>query len=768
MKNFLLIAVLLAFSSLKAQLVTLVNGNVLVDEKRVCTIKLSGTDSASARGSSDFTVFDTEGQARLKYTGSNCRLLFLDDNKSYIPRGCNAFMNDLAKFLGRDTLFTAKGYNASYKKAFIRKYEGVFFEPGALPATGISDRNRNLPIGFDGESIRQDGVLLGTCVLEAVTSSGQTVLIYNAQKKPLAKVTIAAPEADNTVAIDIITYNEKEKKLKEPKAVSNKKSAFAWLQENGYFDQTITDAIPFASFPSSGDQSSRPLPASSGSAAANPSPPETVKPRTEAPPSSPPATDPAKAPASVAPAEVKTVVAPPPSAPVSQPAVTKTADPVPAESPKTNTGTTTPAVKETKTAPATTASAPEPVKTPPPVVSAKPAVQEPTPSAPVVKDIPKPLPSAPVQSEAAPAAKTPAAEKPAAAPVAAAKPVAEPVVKPAPEAPKPVAPAAKPVAENPVVKTPPPSETKKVAPPPAPEPEPEPLGPITITTYYYIASDKLDAMKAEAVKSSNYSRADEIKKEQIIRKDEQTWITTMETRLAARVKVEDYEGAGKIKERLNPVKENKIRKEQLRKDIAAASAAEDYGKASAKSQELKELLGATAKPAEPASRPVQVNTQSATAPAASNSGNGSSRSATLPARQNEKLNLRYEFSRDGNKVTLRFTPLANGTATDFPADVKYANVEIQKGMSLMAEYKADQELLKNTKGQMTFTIVGGEASGEKWNKFLAKLKTHPPTVIIINYGKDTAGLSEHTWYFDLSEQQARNMAEDLESLGEIK
>ncbi len=81
----------------------------------------------------EITVTDNSGQMRLKckpYPKSN--ILFLDDNKSYIPF-VYFKIEELAKFIVNDSLFTTNGYNLSYKCDYIKKYRGSCYDPNAKP-----------------------------------------------------------------------------------------------------------------------------------------------------------------------------------------------------------------------------------------------------------------------------------------------------------------------------------------------------------------------------------------------------------------------------------------------------------------------------------------------------------------------------------------------------------------------------------------------------------------------------------------------------------
>lgn len=111
------------------------------------------------------------------------------------------------------------------------------------------------------------------------------------------------------------------------------------------------------------------------------------------------------------------------------------------------------------------------------------------------------------------------------------------------------------------------------------------------SNYFSLTTEKLNLLKTEAVKTTDYAKAADIKKVLDKRQEEDSKIISLKADIDKKVKVEDFQAAGILQEELKKLSENKKRKEELRTEIAKATAEENYSKASSGLNELRILEG---------------------------------------------------------------------------------------------------------------------------------------------------------------------------------
>jgi hypothetical protein len=111
------------------------------------------------------------------------------------------------------------------------------------------------------------------------------------------------------------------------------------------------------------------------------------------------------------------------------------------------------------------------------------------------------------------------------------------------------------------------------------------------SNYFSLATEKLTQLKAEAVKNADYVKAADIKKVLDQRQQEEAKLLSLKADIDKKVKSEDFQGAGILQEELKKLTETKKRKEELRTEIAKATAEENYSKAAAALKELRLLEG---------------------------------------------------------------------------------------------------------------------------------------------------------------------------------
>ncbi|GAA4295890.1 hypothetical protein [Nibribacter koreensis] len=165
MKNIYLFicAMLFSFSGI-AQTMVITNGVVSVDGQNLFKIKKTQKGNMLLQTMPEFTIYDLQDVPRLKWEGDQGTLVFLDDNKSHLPRTADAYEKSIAKFIIKDSIFTKAGYNAGYKKAWIEKYGGYYHSNKAVTYDnkGLIVRDKSKSVETLENKILQDGLIIGT------------------------------------------------------------------------------------------------------------------------------------------------------------------------------------------------------------------------------------------------------------------------------------------------------------------------------------------------------------------------------------------------------------------------------------------------------------------------------------------------------------------------------------------------------------------------------------------------------------------------------
>ena len=78
-------------------------------------------------------IYDLTGKEQIRINSPDYSFIFLDDKKLYIPARGKMDVPSIAAFISQDTLFTERGYNASYKCDYVKKNWGSCYDPRATP-----------------------------------------------------------------------------------------------------------------------------------------------------------------------------------------------------------------------------------------------------------------------------------------------------------------------------------------------------------------------------------------------------------------------------------------------------------------------------------------------------------------------------------------------------------------------------------------------------------------------------------------------------------
>lgn len=165
MKNIYLFvfAMLLSLGTM-AQTMVITDGVVSVDGQNLFKIKKTKKGNMLYQTMPEFTIYDLQDVPRLKWEGDQGTLVFLDDNKSHLPRTADAYEKSIAKFIVGDSIFTKAGYNAGYKKAWIEKHGGYYHSNKVITYDnkGLVVRDKSKQIETIENKIIQDGLIIGS------------------------------------------------------------------------------------------------------------------------------------------------------------------------------------------------------------------------------------------------------------------------------------------------------------------------------------------------------------------------------------------------------------------------------------------------------------------------------------------------------------------------------------------------------------------------------------------------------------------------------
>jgi hypothetical protein len=180
----------------------------------------------------EFTVYDINGTPYLRFEKHQGKLVFLDDNKSYIPRQCDAHIDGkhgIANFIASESLFTPKGFDQNYRAFFIKKYSGH------NASADKSDRNKSDPVIKDGGDIFQSETIIGTYKFNGDLWGYHAYKVYNLERKLIAKVSVT-PDKYNMVKVAIYLgdSNVQVKTYEALTSLTVTDDAFRWLIDNNH------------------------------------------------------------------------------------------------------------------------------------------------------------------------------------------------------------------------------------------------------------------------------------------------------------------------------------------------------------------------------------------------------------------------------------------------------------------------------------------------------------------------------------------------------
>lgn len=115
-----------------------------VDGVRLGKIVKTFNGSMLSGAMPEFTIYDVKGVARFLFERWEGKIIFLDDNKSYLPRIVDANVNSILALFAYDSILTSEGYNLSYRARFIKKYRGTDLSPTMV---------QNLPVNTQQKTV---------------------------------------------------------------------------------------------------------------------------------------------------------------------------------------------------------------------------------------------------------------------------------------------------------------------------------------------------------------------------------------------------------------------------------------------------------------------------------------------------------------------------------------------------------------------------------------------------------------------------------------
>lgn len=217
-------------------------GDVLIKGKKVANIKKSMKGNIFLETMPEFTVYDVNDKPYMKFEGKDGKMIFLDDNKSFLPRKCDASVNSVAEFIASDCMFTELGFNINYRDEYIKKNSG--YNASAKKIEGASaERNKSAYIEYVESTIMQDGQPIGTYKLKRREGSELSVYqILNNNKAVVAFVTINEPDTYNMLKIEVEVVDNagKEKlaktfsEMKTGNGLKDLRIGLKWLVSNNY------------------------------------------------------------------------------------------------------------------------------------------------------------------------------------------------------------------------------------------------------------------------------------------------------------------------------------------------------------------------------------------------------------------------------------------------------------------------------------------------------------------------------------------------------
>lgn len=218
--------------------------------------------------------------------------------------------------------------------------------------------------------------------------------------------------------------------------------------------------------------------------------------------------------------------------------------------------------------------------------------------------------------------------------------------------------------------------------------------------YCFLSNKKLELAKVEAVKSGDYAKAAEIKKELDVREGEQKKIETLQADLNNKIKTEDYAGAAKIKAELKELQEKNNKENELRDQIAASLVAEDYEKAAKYKTELLELIegASSSKQADQPLKYIKPEMQANQRPVENPVPN-----TNTPAPSNSNIQSQNEKIASGSKTSTPFAYYSIGKYSGF--GLGFGAIK-QKGLGTYLNFRSSLNLSEHPSN--IYEIHGGK------------------------------------------------------------
>lgn len=211
------------------------NGDFFQNGKRIGKVVKTANSNILTSTLPEFTIYDVNGVARFLFEKNEGKFIFLDDNRSFLPRKVDAYPKQVAQFFASDSILTSKGYNQAYRSAFIKKYDGYNFSEE-------KERDFNAPLRYIESNILQGETLIGYYDYQAKDNTKDVlVAVMNINKKIVAYISILG----NSGLTDVTIQDQHQQTVKVFKQQLN--SAFLyrmgieWVMQNGLLGKERTE-----------------------------------------------------------------------------------------------------------------------------------------------------------------------------------------------------------------------------------------------------------------------------------------------------------------------------------------------------------------------------------------------------------------------------------------------------------------------------------------------------------------------------------------------
>ena len=206
------------------------NGELYSRGKKIAILRKTRNTNPLSGFMGEFTVYDLQETPYMKFEGEEGKMVFLDDNQSFLPRVCDAYLNKVAQFIASDSIFTERGFNKSYRSAYIERYGG-YNASKKVSAT----RDKKAPVTYIETRIFQSSQPIGRYVMLNNTDCQ----ILNSDGKVVAVVKIIGPNVADAGIHSATIYLDPDKpashKIESYQRVDQlREEAVLWLVNNGH------------------------------------------------------------------------------------------------------------------------------------------------------------------------------------------------------------------------------------------------------------------------------------------------------------------------------------------------------------------------------------------------------------------------------------------------------------------------------------------------------------------------------------------------------